>query len=304
MSERAFSSIHVVINPAAGQDEPILNTLNRVFTDYDVSWSVSITHEDGDGEHRAQAAVEEGADLVMAYGGDGTVMEVASGLIGTDVPLGVLPGGTGNALAFALNIPQNLEDAARSLLSEEAAVRAMDIGQANDRYFILRLMTGLGVDMLTRASRELKDRFGVMAYVVAGLMSLSTPPDPVTYRLTLDGETIETEGIACLIANSAHVGRFNFVFSQAIDPLDGLLDVIVIDTSLSLILKLATSLTNLEDVDERLSQGIQTWQCKEVTIDVDPPQVVRGDGEDSGMTPITVRVLPGSLNVLALPETP
>src|SRR5690606_33636656 len=98
----AFKHIQVIINPAAGNNEPILNTLNDVFSQYDVFWDVSLTHKAGDGEQLARQAVENGADLVGAYGGDGTVGEVARGLIGSEVPLAVLPGGTGNSLAVSL----------------------------------------------------------------------------------------------------------------------------------------------------------------------------------------------------------
>jgi diacylglycerol kinase family enzyme len=104
--------IHVVINPASGQDQPILNTLNDVFQVFDVDWGVSVTRKSGDAQRFAETAVAEGADVVAAYGGDGTVMEVAQSLIGSDVPLAILPGGTGNLMSVELGIPKNLAKAA------------------------------------------------------------------------------------------------------------------------------------------------------------------------------------------------
>ena len=68
-----FKRIHVVINPAAGKNEPILNTLNSVFRDYALKWDVSITQSNDEGQRQAREAVEGGADLVVAYGGDGTI---------------------------------------------------------------------------------------------------------------------------------------------------------------------------------------------------------------------------------------
>ena len=75
-----YKKIHVVINPASGQNQPILNVLNDVFHKAGVEWDVSITHKGGDATRQAKAAAESGVDLVAAYGGDGTQMEVANGL--------------------------------------------------------------------------------------------------------------------------------------------------------------------------------------------------------------------------------
>ena len=76
--------IHVVINPASGQDQYILNTINRVFHEAGIAWEVSITQKSGDASRFAAKAAVEGVDVVAAYGGDGSVMEVAEGLMGTE----------------------------------------------------------------------------------------------------------------------------------------------------------------------------------------------------------------------------
>ena len=93
-----YQKVHVVINPAAGQDEPILNVLNHIFHPAGVDWEISLTHKSGDAKQKAADAAASGVDLVVAYGGDGTQMEVANGLLGTGVPQAILPGGTGNAI--------------------------------------------------------------------------------------------------------------------------------------------------------------------------------------------------------------
>jgi diacylglycerol kinase family enzyme len=80
----------------------------------------------GDATHQARQAVEDGAEVVVAYGGDGTVMEVVNGLIGTEAALGLVPGGTGNILSIELDIPQTSEEAARLLISPDAQIRKVD----------------------------------------------------------------------------------------------------------------------------------------------------------------------------------
>jgi len=107
MSAPPFRHIHVIINPAAGQAEPILNVLNSVLRPAGIRWDVCVTNEDGDARQYAQLAVTAGVDAVAVYGGDGTVTEAASGLIGSTMPLAILPGGTGNTMAIELGIPAN-----------------------------------------------------------------------------------------------------------------------------------------------------------------------------------------------------
>ncbi len=98
--------VRVIINPAAGQDEPVLGILNSVFHPAGVEWDVAITLKAGDAKRFAQQAVEEGIEVVAVYGGDGTVAEVASGLIGSEVPLAIFPGGTANVMSVELGISQ------------------------------------------------------------------------------------------------------------------------------------------------------------------------------------------------------
>src|SRR5436190_12669136 len=81
--------VHVIANPAAGQDRPFLNLFNKSFQAADIEWELLITKKAGDAERLTREAVAAGADVVAAYGGDGTASEVANGLYGTDVPLAI-----------------------------------------------------------------------------------------------------------------------------------------------------------------------------------------------------------------------
>ena len=90
----SIQSVHVIINPAVSHETPVLHLLNSVFGETGIDWDISVTKRLGDGHQQAQQAVAAGVDVVAAYGGDGTVAEVASGLLGSHVPLAILPGGT------------------------------------------------------------------------------------------------------------------------------------------------------------------------------------------------------------------
>lgn len=293
-----FKKAHVIINPAAGSNEPILNTLNDVFYPNGIIWDVSITMKHGDAESFAHVAAHYGDyDLIISYGGDGTVMEVATGMIGADVPLAILPGGTGNALASELGISQQLKAAVELICDETHQLRYIDAGKVGDRYFFLRAGMGLGVNLVEKTDRELKDRFGFLAYAFSALDVMQNP-EHTTYKLTLDGEQVEYDGIACVIANSGFMGKFNFKLSSKITPDDGLLDVIIMNDDLDSTLAMAASIIE----QEQYAAALHHWQVKNVTIEVDPPLSVRGDGEEFGQTPISIEVVPAAIPIVVPSE--
>ncbi|MDQ4076104.1 MAG: NAD(+)/NADH kinase, partial [Chloroflexota bacterium] len=187
--------VHVIINPAAGQNRPVLGILNSVFHPAGIDWDVSITHKAGDARRYAQEAVEASVDIVATYGGDGTVMEAASGLLGSDVPLAIFPGGTANVMSVELGISNDLAEAGALICGDDCEVVAVDMGQTGKGdYFILRVGIGLEAQMVEGADRNLKNRVGSLAYALSALNALR---DPVTshYQMTIDGEELESTGI-------------------------------------------------------------------------------------------------------------
>jgi diacylglycerol kinase (ATP) len=288
--------VQVIINPTAGQDQAILGVLNSVFQEAGVTWDVSITNKAGDARRFAREAVEAGVDVVAAYGGDGTVMEVASGLIGTTVPLAIFPGGTANVMSLELGISSDLAEAGALVCQDECAVVPIDMGQlGDDQFFILRVGTGLEADMVEGADRELKNRLGTLAYALSALQAIQNPTLS-RYNLTIDGQRVEAEGIACLICNSGNLGRAGMALSSGVSVRDGLLDVFVLQqASLTSLLSLTRDvLTQTEPT----TPVLQHWQGREVTLVAEPNQTVQADGEVLGQTPVTAKVLPGVVNVI------
>lgn len=288
-----FERVHVIINPAAGPDRPILNTLNAVFQPAGIDWDVSITQKAGDATQQAEDAAAAGVDAIAVYGGDGTVMEVASGLVGTDVPLAILPGGTANVMSVELGIPADLAEAA-ILICRSANIRAVDMGQVNEHRFLLRAGIGFEAAMIEGADRELKDRVGSLAYALSALRAMRNP-QIAHYHLTLDGQDVETEGVTCIIANSGNLGVPGLSLAPTIDVSDGLLDVVIIrKADIASILSVAASVVRLDETAEPL----QHWQVQEVSVVAEPPQTVQGDGEVLGRTPVSVAILPQAVRVV------
>lgn len=283
----------IIINPSSGRKVAILAELNQIFKSTDIRWSVEITQEEGDGVRIARQLVEKGARIIAVYGGDGTISEVATGLAGTQAALALLPGGTGNVLAYEFGIPQNFVAAAQLLVSEHA-IRSVDIGVIGNRKFLLRAGVGFEAMTVERTPRELKDRFGLLAYGIGGLGAL-IESQPVRYTLELDGETQIAKGVVCTVANSGHLGVPGLRLSPKVDTQDGLLDVFVLRrVDLKLLIQIIS-----ENLSDTLGLGeIQHWQVKQVKILSDPPQTVQVDGDYLGTTPVEMCCLPQSLRIV------
>jgi diacylglycerol kinase (ATP) len=286
-----------IVNPAAGQDQPILKTLNAIFQKNSVDWDISITKVAGDAQRLAQEAVRAGVDLVVVNGGDGTVMECASGLIGSNVPMVILPGGTANVMARELGLPFDLREALTLSVNPETVIHSVDMGQVGEHYFLLRAGMGFEAAMVEGADRELKDRLGLLAYGLSALQALADPT-VARYRLRMDDIEVQSEGLACIIANSGNLGARGMVMSSKIDISDGLLDVLVVTKAdLPSLVALAASVVGGGEEPPAL----QHWQVREVTVEADPPQTVQVDGEILAKTPVSFKVIPGAVKILVPP---
>jgi diacylglycerol kinase family enzyme len=309
-----FGNVRVIINPAAGRDEPILNPINDIFGQHGIAWDARVTHKEGDATKLARKAVKKGCDLVVSYGGDGTLMEVVNGLMGSDVLLGILPGGTGNAVAAELGIPEALPDALR-LIATSPGRRRIDVGQVNDRYFLLRAYTGVSSDH--SASREMKNRLGALAYPLSALRFLKEH-DPARFKVVIDGKPIEDEGVMCYVNNIAYASAprlqdwFEKVFLDVqahdgedvvamaepvlntINPSDGLLDVVLLTQDPFTLQAIKSFVLQ----DGQMQATAHFLQGKRISITADPPQPLWIDGEACGETPVDIQIVPEAIEVI------
>jgi diacylglycerol kinase (ATP) len=290
----AFDRVAVVVNPAAGQDVPVLSVINSAFHAADVDWDVFVTKKAGDGTRYAKQAVAAGYPVVAVYGGDGTVGEVASGLIGTRVPLAIFPGGTANVMSVELGIPSGLVEASALVFSGACTVKSIDVGQIGERHFLLRAGIGFEAMMVGGAGRKLKGKVGTVAYALSALQALRESAI-ARYHLIIDGHERVTEGLTGIVANTGSLGRGTLTLSPTIDVSDGLLDVVVMrKADLASLLSVAASVLSGAETAEPL----QHWQCREVTVRAEPEQPLTIDGEMAQANPITARVLPGAVQVV------
>lgn len=285
--------IKVIANPGAGQPEPVLSVLNQTLGQADIEWDIDVTHSSGDAFAAARDAADKGYDLIGVYGGDGTIKEVAAALAAGGPPMAILPGGTGNTLAEGLGIPHELKDAAALIASKDYDVRPVDMGRWGDEWFIVRLTMGLEVSIVEGATRERKDRLGWLAYAIAGLKTLTDPP-LAKYTIDIDGDVVEAEGIACIVANTASVGVMGLSLAEGVDTSDGKLDVIVVEHAD--MLEMAASAAELVAGQE--ARSVLHWRGTNIRVTSEPPQPVVSDGECAGDTPVDATLVPGAIKVV------
>jgi diacylglycerol kinase family enzyme len=209
--------------------------------------------------------------------------------------MAILPGGTANALADDVGIPLQLAAAAQLVCSDSVKVRAIDVGLTGEHHFLLRVGTGMVARFSEGVTREMKDRFGIAAYIIGGIAALTNPLF-VDYKLTIDGQTIETQGAACLITNGNAIGALGIRLSKHVFLDDGLLDVFILNSDIQTVLGMAGSIAQIDN----LAVSLQHWQGREIVLEANPPQGIYGDGEETpfAKTPSTTRVLPGALKVV------
>jgi diacylglycerol kinase (ATP) len=173
---------------------------------------------------QVKRALEEGAELVFAWGGDGTVQRCLDVLAGTGTPLAIVPAGTANLLATSLGIPKDIEGAVATGL--HGARRAIDVGRMNGERFGVMAGAGLDAAMIRDADAGLKDRVGRIAYVWTGARNIQAKPFKATIRV--DGATWFDDRTSCIL-----VGNVGNLFGgiEAFDdarPDDGMLELGVV----------------------------------------------------------------------------
>jgi YegS/Rv2252/BmrU family lipid kinase len=244
------------------------------------------------GEAEALAAELAGeVDVLVVFGGDGTVHEVANGLplpAGADGPLvALLPAGTGNDLARALGLPPDPVAAARALAGGRP--RPVDMLDCGPRRAANGVNAGFAAAATDVLSRRVKRALGPAAYV-AGAVRAGLRPPTWPARVEVDGRVVDGEALAVVVGNGGSFGGGRWLLPDA-DVGDGLLDVLVVPAAASRA-KLARALA----MDRRLPDDLPRLRGPAATVATGMP--CRLDGEPAP-TPGSVAVIPAAWRLLA-----
>ncbi|MFN8216588.1 MAG: diacylglycerol kinase family protein [Solirubrobacterales bacterium] len=238
-----------------------------------------------------EAAIEAGADLILAWGGDGMVRRCVNALADTQIPLGILPAGTANLLANHLGIEADLGGALRTALRGER--RRLDVGRFEGERFAV--MAGAGLDAaMIRGADELKDRLGRVAYVFSGAANLTS--ESFEARIEVDG-TLWYEGPAScvLVGNIGELFGGIEVFADAA-PDDGLLDLGLLTAEGPLQIARAAARTVAGDTHK--SPFVRVTKARKVRVELDRKVRYELDGGDrKKVKSFKVKVEPGAITV-------
>ena len=281
-----MSVIAVVANPVS--DEETLDELRSALVEIDHHWLDTTEGDPGVG--MAKKATAEGASLVIACGGDGTVRACAEGLVGTNVPMGIIPAGTGNLLARNLGLPDDVKEALLVALDGETI--PLDTGEADGETFTV--MAGMGLDavVMEETDSERKDQIGSLAYFLEGIRHFGDEAFSAT--VTGRAETVASgDWATVLVGNMGKLQGGVDLFPES-SARDGKLDLLAISGATNRE-KLAGALGAATGIE---SESLSRSQGEIFVIESDTPVRYEIDGESRHQTnKLTVKINPGSLLV-------
>ena len=299
--------VKIILNPMADMHNAwrVANDLRPVVSDYgSADWSGTVypTHATA----LAKQAGEQGYDMVVAMGGDGTVHEIVNGLMqvpeATRPILGVVPVGSGNDFAHAINVPMRSDLALAHALNGKPS--AIDVGLMTDEhgrreYFDNTL--GIGFDaVVTIRSHKLPVLRGFLMYLTAVLQTIILNHDPALMKMEIDGRSWEQQNLMLVMCNGPREGG-GFLVAPDAKPDDGILHYAMIEK--------CSRLTMFRIVPEVMKgthgrfKQVTLGSCLKMSVSADRPMYIHADGEiytgfGSNLRKLTLEVLPGALKVV------
>ena len=289
--------ISVIFNPTAGRRRwEFVNAVMKELKVKGANVSLVSTRGPGDAEMLAQEYSERDSDLIVAAGGDGTINEVANGLIASGQgTLGIIPMGTANLVALEIGLNRSPQAIAQSLLT--GTVRQVHAGRANGRHFLLMAGVGFDAHVVAGLNVPLKKRIGKGAYAWSSAVQMSRFNFP-TYHVTADGVAYEAASVVVCKARY-YAGPYTLAPSARLT--DPHFELCLFQRRGRLSVMRYGALMLLDRLETCLD--IQRVICKQVRIDAvaDGPTPIQADGELFGEAPVDIQVIPDALRLMYPP---
>ncbi|MFI6316117.1 YegS/Rv2252/BmrU family lipid kinase [Nonomuraea sp. NPDC050556] len=289
------AELALLVNPAArgGRTLRLLDPVVRRLRAGGAEVTVIVGDDAADALARACTAVAERPDALVAFGGDGLVHLATQAVAGTDVPLGIIPAGTGNDIAAALGLPCKDTLAAADVVLR-GKPRVIDAARMAGEWFAGVVCCGFDSRVNERANAMTWPP-GMAKYLLATVRELKDF-EPIAFRITLDGEeVIEREAMLVAVGNTRSYGAGMLVCPDA-EPDDGLLEVMILG---------AVSKGAFLRTFPRVFRGthvthpaVTVRRARTVLLEA-LDTVAYADGERIGPTPVTCEIVPGALQVLS-----
>jgi YegS/Rv2252/BmrU family lipid kinase len=283
----------LLVNPASahGRTLKLLPTIEQELDERRIPFRVERTRELGDGVERALRAIEAN-EVPVVISGDGLVGAVGGAMAGSETPLGIIPGGRGNDLARVLGIPDDPVAAVAVLAAGKS--RRIDVGEANGKRFLGIVSVGFDSEC-NRLANEVTIIRSNLVYVYSLFRTLLAWK-PARFTIRSESERIRTSGYSISVANNSTFGGGMRIAPEA-ELDDGLLDVITVGDvgKLRFVANLRKVFNGTHIDDEQ----VRMFRASRVEITASRPFPVYADGEHLTELPVSVRILPRALSVLA-----
>lgn len=304
-SANAQKCVTVVFNPVSGQSDP--EQRKKTIADALAQHGYRCQHLETTKEQGARAvaeqALEDGVDLLAVSGGDGTVVEAMSALIGTGIPIAVFPAGTGNLLSVNLGMPKEVPDAVHAALFGRK--RALDLAKittdsGEEKFFAILAGAGFDARIIRDADREAKNKMGLFAYLWAALRNLGSRSVRARIRIDSDGAVLHRRVKSVMVANMGRIQGGIDVVPDAW-PDDGKLDLTLLKAeNLGDWARLLWSTLRRRLREER---AVEYHAVRSVEVEFAFPQPIQFDGEEAGrVRRFSVEIVPQAVTVM-VPET-
>lgn len=282
-----MKKVHFIVNPMSGmKDKRVLMKLLEQQVRH--SFDVSYTERPG---HATELAQASDAEIVVAVGGDGTVNEVARGLIGTDKVLGIVPSGSGNGLAYHLGIGPRPDQILKTL--NNGIITYMDCGMLDGKPFFCTAGVGLDADVAWRFATS--TRRGLRNYIRIAI-KLWRHFHPQVYTVNIDGEVIQTPAVFITVGNANQWGNMARIADLA-SVEDGLLNIVIVKPFKTY--EIPVLAAKLMDGRAHTSRRVLALEGKHISIDRQVAGPIHFDGDPSRTgTHIEMEVVPHALRVL------
>ena len=291
----------IVVNPVAGtsQLEDTREKIQTALQAHAIPFEIYETRGDDNFKQIIRKAIQQGCKLVITAGGDGTLSGVVDGLVDTQIPLLILPTGTWNALAQALNIPLQI-DAALGLLFQEHRIQTIDAIEVDKNYYVLSVSAGVGARTMEDVKREDKRRFGRLADLRTAVKHLLEFRSH-SFEVKIDGKPAKFRASELMVANSSILGLKMLQLDPDIRMDDGKLNVCrIYANTLGEYFKLVVSM--LRGDQQYTWNKLCVEASQEVEIRCREKLSVQGDGELIGKLPIKVRIHPQAVQIVTPPN--
>ena len=301
--QQAMERVLFIVNPVAGHGKGAraIPLIERMLSERGIEGRFWVTERPGEATGIARPLVQQGAQVIVVVGGDGTIQEVANAILGTDTALGIIPAGSGDDFVKVLGIPKEIPGALDIALGSSA--RTIDLGRITgrigERYFVNAV--GIGFDAMVGAEKEKVIFFrGFSAYLWGLVKTFFRYRSPVM-RICFEDQQIERKILMATIGNGTCCGGGFYLTPDAVLD-DGLLDLCVVRH-----LSRFRLLWHLPKVLKGTHTGLDEVtmaRCRAITVESDVPLMIHADGEiwPEKPTRVDIEIVPKALKVVVPPS--